>query len=59
MKIICGRKKAIKNAFEISKNNDIIIIAGKGHETYQIIGNEKRHFDDMEELLISQSEGTN
>lgn len=45
-----GRKNAINKAYNISKANDIILIAGKGHENYQIIGNEKLHFDDMEEL---------
>jgi UDP-N-acetylmuramoyl-L-alanyl-D-glutamate--2,6-diaminopimelate ligase len=29
---------------------DIILIAGKGHEDYQIIGTEKHHFDDREEI---------
>ena len=33
---------------KIEKKDDIIVLAGKGHETYQIIGNEKRHFDEKE-----------
>ncbi len=42
------RKKAIEKAFEIAKNNDVILIAGKGHEDYQIIGKEKIKFSDKE-----------
>ncbi len=42
------RAKAIKNAIYIAKYGDIILIAGKGHEDYQIIGAEKIHFDDCE-----------
>jgi UDP-N-acetylmuramoyl-L-alanyl-D-glutamate--2,6-diaminopimelate ligase len=34
-----------------AKPNDVVIIAGKGHETYQIIGNDKFHFDDREVAL--------
>lgn len=56
VKIMSGRKSAIKHAYQISNNNDIIIIAGKGHETYQIIGEEKYHFDDMEELINAQKD---
>jgi UDP-N-acetylmuramoyl-L-alanyl-D-glutamate--2,6-diaminopimelate ligase len=56
IQIINSRSKAIKYAYSISKNNDVIIIAGKGHETYQIIGVEKLHFDDKEELLKAESE---
>jgi UDP-N-acetylmuramoyl-L-alanyl-D-glutamate--2,6-diaminopimelate ligase len=40
------RKKAIEAAIAIAKKNDIVLIAGKGHEDYQIIGNEKIDFDD-------------
>ncbi len=43
-----NRSNAIKKAFSIAKENDSIIIAGKGHEDYQIIGNKKYHFDDAE-----------
>lgn len=46
--IIENRYEAIKKAVSIYKKGDIIIIAGKGHETYQIIGTEKFHFDDRE-----------
>lgn len=42
------REKAIKWAIENSSTNDVILIAGKGHENYQIIGSEKFHFDDRE-----------
>ncbi len=44
------RKKAIQLAVNISKPKDIIIVAGKGHETYQITNAGKIHFDDKEEL---------
>ncbi len=46
--IIENRYEAIKKAVSIYKKGDIIMIAGKGHETYQIIGTEKIHFDDRE-----------
>jgi len=42
------RKKAIESAIESSDKNDIILIAGKGHETYQIIGKQKFDFSDKE-----------
>lgn len=45
------RKSAISKAVGIAVPGDIIIIAGKGHEDYQILGNAKRHFDDREAVL--------
>lgn len=42
------REKAIEKAINIAKNKDIILIAGKGHEDYQIIGKVKYPFDDRE-----------
>ena len=45
---ISDRKEAISYAIKISKQDDIILIAGKGHETYQIIDGKKYHFDDQE-----------
>lgn len=48
--IIENRYEAIKKAVSIYKKGDIIIVAGKGHETYQIIGEEKHYFDDREAI---------
>jgi UDP-N-acetylmuramoyl-L-alanyl-D-glutamate--2,6-diaminopimelate ligase len=42
------RKKAIQLAIETARTGDIVLIAGKGHETYQIIGCQKFHFSDSE-----------
>ncbi len=42
------RGTAIQNAIALAHRRDIILIAGKGHEDYQIIGKAKRHFDDRE-----------
>ena len=46
--IIADREKAIRYGMRLLKKGDSLLIAGKGHETYQIIGNEKTHFDDRE-----------
>ncbi|RED22056.1 UDP-N-acetylmuramoylalanyl-D-glutamate--2,6-diaminopimelate ligase [Flavobacterium cutihirudinis] len=45
---ITDRKQAIKTACQLAESNDIILIAGKGHETYQEINGVRHHFDDME-----------
>ncbi len=42
------RAAAIERAIKIAEKNDVVLIAGKGHEDYQLIGKEKRHFDDRE-----------
>ncbi len=42
------RTKAIYLALSKAKNDDTVLLAGKGHETYQIIGSEKRHYDERE-----------
>ena len=47
---ISDREQAIHTAVMLAAAGDIILVAGKGHETYQIIGTEKRHFDDREVL---------
>ena len=44
------RKKAIQFACEINERNDVILVAGKGHEKFQIKGNSKIEFDDKKVL---------
>ena len=46
--ILSDRREAIYRAVAMARPGDVVIIAGKGHETYQIVGNEKFHFDDRE-----------
>jgi UDP-N-acetylmuramoyl-L-alanyl-D-glutamate--2,6-diaminopimelate ligase len=46
--IIPDREEAICHAVQRAREGDIVVIAGKGHENYQIIGTQKRHFDDKE-----------
>ncbi len=48
--VIEDRRKAIELAVRLAKENDCILVAGKGHERYQIIGKERLHFDDCEVL---------
>lgn len=47
-KVIENREEAIKFALSIAQKDDIIVLAGKGHETYQLIGRQKVHFDERE-----------
>lgn len=42
------REKAISQAIQMAQPGDVILIAGKGHEDYQIIGSIKTHFSDYE-----------
>lgn len=44
--VIENREKAIEYALKIAKENDTVVLCGKGHETYQIIGNKKTEFDE-------------
>lgn len=44
--VVTDRKEAIRYALEIGKPDDVVILAGKGHETYQIVGKEKHDFDE-------------
>ena len=48
--VICDRRAAIRYAMDIAKKDDIIVLAGKGHETYQEINGVKHHLDEREEV---------
>jgi UDP-N-acetylmuramoyl-L-alanyl-D-glutamate--2,6-diaminopimelate ligase len=45
---ITDRREAIRTACMMASSGDIVLIAGKGHETYQIVNGVKSHFDDRE-----------
>ncbi|MDP8257421.1 MAG: UDP-N-acetylmuramoyl-L-alanyl-D-glutamate--2,6-diaminopimelate ligase [Candidatus Alcyoniella australis] len=47
--VIVDRAEAIRTAVELAQAGDVVLIAGKGHEDYQIVGRDKRHFDDREQ----------
>ena len=51
--VIGDRAKAIATAIADAKSGDGILIAGKGHEDYQILGTEKIHFDDREQARLA------
>ncbi len=46
--VICDRVEAIQWAIDNHKENDVILLAGKGHEDYQVVGHEKHHMDERE-----------
>ncbi len=47
--VIPDRREAIRTAVEVSQAGDIVLLAGKGHEDYQILGRKRVYFDDREE----------
>jgi UDP-N-acetylmuramoyl-L-alanyl-D-glutamate--2,6-diaminopimelate ligase len=47
--VVPDRREAIALALEAARAGDAVLIAGKGHEDYQIVGDERRPFDDREE----------
>lgn len=54
--VIEDRRKAIRYAMDIAQKNDIIVLAGKGHETYQEINGVKHHLDEREEVAAHLAE---
>ena len=48
--VVENRREAIARAMLEAKKDDIIVLCGKGHETYQILGTEKTHLDEREEV---------
>ena len=48
--VMADRRAAIQAALAGARPGDVVVIAGKGHEDYQIIGTTKHHFDDREEV---------
>jgi UDP-N-acetylmuramoyl-L-alanyl-D-glutamate--2,6-diaminopimelate ligase len=53
VQVIVDRREAIKKAVALAGPHDIILVAGKGHESYQDIKGQKSHFDDKEELNLA------
>ena len=54
--VIEDRRAAIRYAMDIAEKDDIIVLAGKGHETYQDVGGHKYHLDEREEVAAHLSE---
>ena len=50
---ISDRRDAIAKTIANASNDDVIVIAGKGHETYQVVGDQVIHFDDREEAELA------
>ena len=55
---IADRRQAIRTAVRLAKANDIVLVAGKGHENYQEINGERTHFNDREELAVALRESS-
>ena len=46
--VVAERREAIKKSLSLARPGDIVLVAGKGHESYQIVQDERIHFDDRE-----------
>lgn len=53
---VVSRREAIRLAVRVARPGDVVVLAGKGHEDYQIIGKVKHHFDDREEAANAMRE---
>lgn len=58
--VVENRRQAIRRAMDLAKEDDIVVLAGKGHETYQEINHIKYHLDEREEVAayLQEIEGT-
>ncbi|OGP71834.1 MAG: UDP-N-acetylmuramoyl-L-alanyl-D-glutamate--2,6-diaminopimelate ligase [Deltaproteobacteria bacterium RBG_13_60_28] len=54
--VVPDRREAIRLAVKLAQPGDAVLVAGKGHENYQIWGSERRHFDDREEVAEALEE---
>jgi len=54
--LVENRRAAIRLAATVARSGDILLLAGKGHEDYQILGKTKHHFDDREEAALAFAE---
>jgi UDP-N-acetylmuramoyl-L-alanyl-D-glutamate--2,6-diaminopimelate ligase len=50
------RARAINGALAAAEEGDVVLIAGKGHENYQVIGSRRLHFDDVEVAIQAAAE---
>ncbi|WP_420152285.1 UDP-N-acetylmuramoyl-L-alanyl-D-glutamate--2,6-diaminopimelate ligase [Siphonobacter sp.] len=55
--VLVDRREAIARAVSLAQSKDVILLAGKGHETYQDVKGVKNHFDDREELRAAFQKG--
>jgi UDP-N-acetylmuramoyl-L-alanyl-D-glutamate--2,6-diaminopimelate ligase len=44
------RRAGIRKGLDAARPGDVVLVAGKGHETYQVVGTTRSHFDDREEV---------
>jgi len=54
--VVPDRREAIRLAVSLAQTGEAVLVAGKGHEDYQIWGAERRHFDDREEVAQALAE---
>jgi len=54
--VVPDRREAIRLAVSLARPGEAVLVAGKGHENYQIWGAERRHFDDREEVAQALEE---
>jgi UDP-N-acetylmuramoyl-L-alanyl-D-glutamate--2,6-diaminopimelate ligase len=50
---IVDRRDAIAHAVNIAQSGDVVVVAGKGHETVQLVGSSRLPFSDVEELELA------